>query len=137
MLLSRRRFSLGLLVCPLCAAVAQAADGPHWDYEGHGGAQKWGELTDSFKTCEVGTEQSPINLSGSVKATLDPLQIDWRPQAFKIVNNGHTIQANAAPGSELVIGKDTYPNFPNWGPDFGILSAKAESLQGAMRRKRM
>jgi hypothetical protein len=31
----------------------------------------------------------------------------------------------------------TYPNFPNWRPDFGILSAKAESLQGAMRRKRM
>src|SRR5580700_6085426 len=28
----------------------------------------------------------------------------------------------------------SYPNFPNWRPDFGILSAKAESLQGAMRR---
>jgi hypothetical protein len=29
------------------------------------------------------------------------------------------------------------PQLPNWRPDFGILSAKAESLQGATRRKRM
>jgi carbonic anhydrase len=108
MLLSRRRFSLGLLACPLCAGIAQAADAPHWDYEGHGGAQKWGELDEAYKTCGVGAEQSPIDLTGSLKATLDPLRFDWKPQAFKIVNNGHTIQANAAPGSTLVIGKDTY-----------------------------
>jgi carbonic anhydrase len=108
MLLSRRRFSLGLLVCPLCASVVRAADAPHWDYEGHGGAQKWGELDGSYKSCGIGAEQSPIDLSGSVKATLDPLQIHWKPQAFKIVNNGHTIQANAAPGSTLLIAEDTY-----------------------------
>jgi carbonic anhydrase len=108
MLLSRRHVSLGLLACPLCAGAAQAADGPHWDYEGHGGADKWGALTESFKACAVGTEQSPIDLSQGVKADLDPLAIDWKPQAFKIVNNGHTIQANAAPGSTLVIGKDIY-----------------------------
>jgi homoserine O-succinyltransferase len=30
-----------------------------------------------------------------------------------------------------------YPNFPNWPPDFGILSAKRESDQRAMRRKRV
>jgi carbonic anhydrase len=108
MLLSRRRFSLGLLACPLCAGIAQAADAPHWDYECHGGAQKWGELDEAYKTCGVGAEQSPIDLTGSLKATLDPLRFDWKPQAFKIVNNGHTIQANAAPGSTLVIGKDTY-----------------------------
>jgi carbonic anhydrase len=108
MLLSRRRFSLGLLACPLCASAAQAADAPHWDYEGHGGAQKWGELADGFKACGIGAEQSPIDLSGSIKATLDPPRFEWKPQAFKIVNNGHTIQANAAPGSTLAIGKDTY-----------------------------
>lgn len=108
MLLNRRRVSLGLLMCPLCAGAARAADGPHWDYEGHGGAQKWGDLDGSYKTCGIGSEQSPVDLSGSIKATLDPLRIDWKPQAFKIVNNGHTIQANAAPGSTLVIGKETY-----------------------------
>jgi carbonic anhydrase len=108
MMLSRRRFSLGLLACPLCAGVAQAADAPHWDYEGHGGARKWGDLDGSYNACRIGAEQSPIDLSGAVKATLDPLQFNWKPQAFKIVDNGHTIQANAAPGSTLVIGQETY-----------------------------
>jgi carbonic anhydrase len=108
MLLSRRRFSLGLLTCPLCAVAAQAADAPHWEYEGQGGAEKWGELNESFKACGFGSEQSPIDLTDSIKATLDPLKFDWKPQAFKIVNNGHTIQANATPGSTLTIGKEAY-----------------------------
>lgn len=108
MWLNRRRFSLGLLACPLCAGAAEAADAPHWDYQDHGGAQKWGELDGSYKACGIGAEQSPIDLSGGVKATLDPIRFDWKPQAFKIVNNGHTIQADAAPGSTLVVAKDAY-----------------------------
>jgi carbonic anhydrase len=108
MLLSRRRFFVGLLACPACAAAAHAADGPHWDYEGHGGAAKWGDLAESYKACALGTEQSPIDLSGSIKVTLDPLDLNWKPQAYEIENNGHTIQAEAAPGSTLTIGRDIY-----------------------------
>ena len=88
--------------------MARAAEGPHWDYEGHGGAEKWGELDASYKACAVGAEQSPIDLSGSIKATLDPLNLNWKPQAYEIENNGHTIQADAKPGSTLTIGKDVY-----------------------------
>ncbi len=108
MSLSRRHFSLGLLACPLCAGAVRAADGPHWEYEGHGGAEKWGELDGSYKACGLGAEQSPIDLTDSIKATLDPLQFNWKPQAFEIENNGHTIQAEAARGSTLSIGKVTY-----------------------------
>jgi carbonic anhydrase len=105
---NRRRLLGAVLACPVCAAVAPAADAPHSDYEDHGGAAKWGELDESYKACALGAEQSPIDLSGAVKASLDPLKLDWKPQAFKIVNNGHTIQANAALGSTLTIGKETY-----------------------------
>jgi carbonic anhydrase len=107
MSLNRRRLLTGLLACPLCAAVARA-EGPHWEYEGHGGAAKWGELDEGYKACALGAEQSPIDLSNGIKATLDPLNLDWNPQAYKVVNNGHTIQANAASGSTLRIGKDKY-----------------------------
>ncbi len=107
MSLNRRRLLAGLLACPVCAAVAHA-EGPHWEYEGHGGAAKWGELDDAYKACTLGAEQSPIDLSGAIKATLDPPNLEWKPQAFKVVNNGHTIQADATPGSTLTIGKDRY-----------------------------
>ncbi len=79
-MLNRRGFFLGLLACPACAAMARAAEGPHWEYEGHGGAEKWGDLDDSYKACAVGAEQSPIDLSGAIKATIDPLDLDWKPQ---------------------------------------------------------
>jgi carbonic anhydrase len=106
--LNRRRLLAGLLAGPACAAVARAGGAPHWEYEGRGGAAKWGELDESYKACALGAEQSPIDLSSAIKATLDPLNLDWKPQAFEIVNNGHTIQADAKPGSTLTIGKDVY-----------------------------
>jgi carbonic anhydrase len=108
MSLNRRRLVAGLLACPACAAVARAEGAPHWEYEGHGGAEKWGELDEGYKACALGAEQSPIDLSSGIKATLDPLKLDWKPQAYEIINNGHTIQAKAAPGSTLTIGKDVY-----------------------------
>jgi carbonic anhydrase len=108
MALNRRRLLAGLLACPACAAVARAGGAPHWDYEGPGGAAKWGELDEGFKACALGAEQSPIDLSSAIKAILDPLDLDWKPQSLEIVNNGHTIQANAKPGSTLTIGKDVY-----------------------------
>jgi carbonic anhydrase len=93
MRLDRRAFLGGLLSCPTCAATAFAGEA-HWTYEGHSGPDAWGKLATSFRTCSVGGEQSPIDLSGSIKSDLPPLQIDWRSQSFQIINNGHTIQAN-------------------------------------------
>ena len=58
MMMNRRRLLAGLLVCPICATNARAADGAHWDYEGHGGADRWAELDPGFKACAVGVEMS-------------------------------------------------------------------------------
>src|SRR3954454_10806366 len=103
MRLDRRAFLAGLLSCPICAATAFAGD-PHWTYEGHGGPGEWGKLASSFSSCSVGSEQSPIDLSGSINSDLAPLQIDWRAQPFEIVNNGHTIQANTDANGGVTVG---------------------------------
>jgi carbonic anhydrase len=108
MAIDRRGFLSGLLACPACAAVGYAAEGHHWTYEGETGAAKWGELEPGFKACAVGAEQSPIDLTGARRASLDAVKLDWKPQAYEVVNNGHTIQANAAPGSSLMLGGDKF-----------------------------
>lgn len=108
MALNRRTLIAGLLACPICSTLSRAADAPHWEYEGHGGADKWGELDSGFKACAVGSEQSPIDLSGAIKASVDSLRLDWKPQPFKVANNGHTIQLNASPGGTMTIGKEKY-----------------------------
>jgi carbonic anhydrase len=104
MALRRRSFLAGLLACPACAAAARAEEGHHWSYEGTGGPAEWGTLDTSFKACGLGDQQSPIDLRDAIRASVDRLRISWPPQPFEIVNNGHTIQANAAPGGALATG---------------------------------
>jgi len=107
-MMHRRKFLGFLLTCPLCAQAARAGDEPHWDYEGPGGPANWGNLEPGFKACAIGGEQSPVDLQGAVAARLDRLRIDWKPQAFAVANNGHTIQAAVEPGSTLRIGDQSY-----------------------------
>ncbi|MDI4665477.1 carbonic anhydrase family protein [Xanthobacter autotrophicus] len=93
MAVTRRTLLAGLVSCPVCAGAAHAA-GAHWTYEGHGGPQEWGSLESGFQACAVGSQQSPINLEGAVQAAGEGPTLAWKPNAFKIVNNGHTIQAD-------------------------------------------
>jgi carbonic anhydrase len=103
-MLHRRKFLLGLIACPLCAKAA-GAEGGRWEYEA---PEKWGEADPAFALCTVGQQQSPIDLKAAISANFGRVAIDWKPQAFSIVNNGHTIQANAGPGGALRIGKEKY-----------------------------
>lgn len=98
----------GLALCPVCAPKTFAAEGSHWSYAGATGPDKWGELDAASKVCAVGTQQSPVDITGPIKAQLPPLKIAWGKTVDTIVNNGHTIQVNAAEGSTLTVGKDAY-----------------------------
>ena len=98
----------GLALCPLCASTGFAAEGAHWTYEGTTGPDKWGDIEAASKVCSVGSQQSPIDIIGSIKAELPPLKIAWGETADTIVNNGHTIQLNAAKGSTLTFGGGPY-----------------------------
>ncbi|NVO14287.1 MAG: carbonic anhydrase [Rhodoplanes sp.] len=99
----------GLALCPLCGPAAFAADAHHWGYEGEAGPSHWGDMDAASKVCTLGSQQSPIDIDRTIRAELAPLDIKWgRDAAATIVNNGHTIQVNAAPGSTLSLGGDTY-----------------------------
>lgn len=98
----------GLALCPLCAQVGFAAEGAHWSYEGAGGPDHWGDVDAASKVCSAGSQQSPIDIRDAIKARLPRLKTAWARSADTIVNNGHTIQLNVAPGSTLTLGKDGY-----------------------------
>jgi carbonic anhydrase len=91
----------GLAACPLCTSGVFAAEGAHWSYEGVDGPSLWGELDAASRVCSTGSQQSPIDIGATIRAELPPLKIEWTKSADTIVNNGHTIQLNAAPGSTL------------------------------------
>jgi carbonic anhydrase len=75
----------------------------HWDYQGSGGPERWGRMKPEFAKCSSGTRQSPIDIRDGIKVELDPVQFDYKPSAFKVVDNGHTIQVNVAPGNAIEV----------------------------------
>ena len=107
MTILRRAFAFGLQVS-LALAAAVSADGPSWTYDGHGGPAEWAELDPAFATCELGKLQSPIDIRGAKAAALPPIRFDYRAGKPSIVDNGHTIQVNLAPGSAIEVGSERY-----------------------------
>ena len=78
----------------------------HWGYEGDTGADRWGGLDPSFAVCDVGIEQSPVDLTGATPgdaAEGGGLDIRWQATESEVVDNGHTIQINVAEGSSIVL----------------------------------
>jgi len=75
----------------------------HWSYGGEGGPEQWGQLKPEFATCATGSRQSPIDIRSGVKVDLEPIQFDYRPSAFGVIDNGHTIQVNVGGGNAIEV----------------------------------
>jgi len=96
-----------ILVLPITLAFRAAQEGhpPHWNYE-H--PEQWGKLDPAYSSCSLGRTQSPIDVKNAKPADLPALKIDYRAVPLNIIDNGHTIQVNYAPGSLLSVGGRTY-----------------------------
>jgi len=87
--------------------VAYADEKSHWAYSGAEGPEHWGALSPDFAVCSAGKSQSPVDLRNAVRSDLQPIEFHYHAGGNEIVNNGHTVQVNYAPGSKLSIdGRD-------------------------------
>jgi carbonic anhydrase len=97
---------------PLAAGSAIAAAGhggaAHWAYQGPAGPQTWGGLKAEFSLCSSGQRQSPIDIRGGLAVDLDPVKFSYTDSRFGVIDNGHTVQANIAPGNSIEIGGKRY-----------------------------
>lgn len=95
------------------AGVCLAADTSRWTYTGATGPAKWAKLEKSFASCALGKTQSPIDIPDAEarKGDLPPLLFDYRPVPLRIVDDGHTIKVNYAPGSTVSIEGKRYELF--------------------------
>ena len=98
---------LSLVGLPAVTA-AQESHPPHWAYAGKEGPKEWGNLDSSYAACSIGRTQSPIDIKGARKSDLPALKFDYHAVPLNIVDNGHTIQVNYAPGSTLTVGEKIY-----------------------------
>jgi carbonic anhydrase len=104
---------LGLLVVTgsiLGSPWLHAEGEHHWSYSGDMGPPQWAALESDYSACGVGKMQSPIDIRDSVakRAALPEIVFDYKPSPLKIVDNGHTIQVDYAPGSFITVQDKRY-----------------------------
>lgn len=88
------------------AGASEKADGGHdlhWAYKGEVGPQAWGGLRPEFTLCGTGKRQSPIDIRDGIAVDLEPVQFDYRASGFRVIDNGHTVQVNLAPGNFITV----------------------------------
>ncbi len=88
---------VALTLGSVALSAAQAAH--NWGYSGAHGPDHWSEVS---ATCGTGKAQSPIDIVNPEKTKLPAIDFSYHAAPLKVVNNGHTIQVNYAPGSSIV-----------------------------------
>jgi len=101
-----KKITLALLASSIAIMTGCATDEPHqshWGYTGHNTPDKWGQMSEKYRECGVGVNQSPINITHSLHAHLPPLKPSYVSSSKSIVDNGHTVQVNIASGSTFKV----------------------------------
>ncbi len=97
-----------LSIMPADEKSKKAHSSINWGYEGKTGPAYWDCLSEEFALCGSGKQQSPIDITDSIKANLPPLRFNYHPIPLIIENNGHTIQVTADKAGTLKIGDSAY-----------------------------
>lgn len=88
---------------PAKPAKAEAGKPVHWGYAGDIGPERWAELAPENKLCAVGLRQSPIDIREGIAVDQEKIGFDYRSSSFSVLDNGHTVQVNVAPGNGLTV----------------------------------
>jgi carbonic anhydrase len=100
-----RRAAPAVAAAPVAAKPApkKAPHNGHWSYGGETGPEHWGHMKSEFGLCSSGKRQSPIDIRDGIAVQLDPVQFDYKATNFRVIDNGHTVQVNVAPGNSIEV----------------------------------
>jgi carbonic anhydrase len=90
------------------AATTRRSGEPDWSYDGPTGPEAWATLDPAYAGCRSGRRQSPIDIRDGISVDLQPLGFDYRPGAFSVLDDGHTVRVDVAAGSTLAVGGRRY-----------------------------
>jgi carbonic anhydrase len=88
-------------------APAAPTGPPAWSYEGKRGPPTWGTLDPAWRACLMGKAQSPVDIEPRA-GTASPITFHYKPTAATLVDEGHALQVQLAPGSTIEIDGHAY-----------------------------
>ena len=80
----------------------------HWGYTGSEGPEHWGCLSDAYRLCSEGVEQSPVNIAGYAFGDGARIEFAYSGRAVATRNNGHTVYLDYGPGNTVAVGERRY-----------------------------
>ena len=113
--MNRRRLllpALGASIAVLAVAGWASGAAPAWNHDPASaiGPAHWGTVAPGFEQCQLGSSQSPVNISGTVRRGGPSLQFRYPDNELVVENTGHTIEVSipADNGNTLSIGNSVY-----------------------------
>ena len=76
--------------------------GNQWSYDGETGPANWGRHPE-WSRCTAGSRQSPIDLRDGMKVELEQIGFDYKPSAFSVLDDGHTVQVSLEAGNFITV----------------------------------
>ena len=127
--MKKNLFCAAMLLTSFSAFTAEQH--AHWGYSGETGPENWAKLTPEFGAC-AGKNQTPVNLTGFIKADLKPLKFNYKTGGSQILNNGHTVQVVYDAGSNVVIDGVEYglKQFHFHAPSENLIQGESYPLEG-------
>lgn len=86
---------------PLISAVP-------WGYAGEGAPGNWAKLSDEYRLCGEGVEQSPVDVTGYVKGDGPTVSFLYRTDALRVANTGSFVRVEYRGESRLQVDDDEY-----------------------------
>ena len=84
-----------------------ANDAVEWGYDGPGGPQNWGSLSEEYAACAIGKQQSPVDITGYVEYDAEPLAFSYATNAKAVSNDGKAVHFDYGAGNTMSIGQRT------------------------------
>jgi carbonic anhydrase len=107
-----RRLAIAAAVAASLAIFPTLAEehAHHWSYAGETGPAHWAALEKDAEACGLGKAQSPIDIHAAKARVSDlpAIAFSYQPVPLKIIDNGHTVQVDYAPGSFITVGDARY-----------------------------
>ena len=93
----KRKYSLKIICIAAILTIIfhpslSLAEESQWGYEGAFNPTQWSKISSEFESCQLGHNQSPINLNLTDEREAGEIEFNYQPTTVEVVNNGHTIE---------------------------------------------
>lgn len=65
---------------------------PQWGYGGASNPTQWSELSSEFESCELGRDQSPININVVSEGEPAEIEFNYQPSTVEVIDGDRTIK---------------------------------------------